>query len=955
MDLQSFLDTLIAKGTLVVARRVPRAQPQNGNPFTIHHTCYQSHADAAQAIAQMAAGPHDVYFALASYQQGFHPNPKTGKKQLRVRDNVAELKALWFDIDFKGDYPDIETALRALHAFEQATGLPFPSIVVSSGHGLHVYWPLVEAVTAERWQRLADALKAAAKAYGLAVDLVCTADACRILRPPGTINHKDPDSLEPVTLRFTNGKTFAYSELESVLTPWLETRRPVVGANSDLTGGVGTTEFPPARFDEVIKHCGVMQHVVETHGKKSSEPEWKDTLQLLKHCEDGAMWVHPVSDGHPGYSPAATDSKWQQRLENSAGPAKCSTFADHRPAICAKCPHNGFIKSPVLLGAAETQSIDGLPVGWRVGENYNGVEKLVDVKADDKPHREWQRVLRYVPSHLHVTRSITTGNHELSFEIGLGGKSKPWAIALPSGMLGNQHKLSEAMALAGAALKGKEPKEFVDLMASWLQKLQLARRVADVTEHLGWITDEKNDLVGFSAGPATFYSDGRISNDVRAAPEFHNIAIHYKPRGALPPWQTVAKFLAEQDNPAFTTILASAFAAPLLKFTGLPGGILAIVSSASGVGKSSALKTAQAVWGSPTHGINAVNDTSKSVARKLGFLNNLPAFWDELRGHKTIEDFLSLAFQMTQGKERSRLDSAAQLRESATWETMLVVAANDSIFEAMGRGTVGTDAGIVRTFEIFVEPFVTTRNRADIALMFDQLNNNYGYAGRLYAEYIAQNQKDVAARVELVFQTLSVKFGMEAQERFWFAIMASLIVGAELAAKLDLVKINLRTLSKFLVESLVRLRVRSGVARNANDPAEMVAAFMQQYQDRALIVETFPKKYQPSTTYIPTLVGGAPKADKIAYHVSQQEQLMRVPVIDFERWLTSREQSPDSVIRRMQNDKLAKKVRFMLGMGTKYETVQQHCLEINLNLLNARSADSLHLDDSPDSSPPSAP
>lgn len=958
MDLSDFLNTIVPSGRVVVGRRVERRDAPG--EYTIAHSCYKLHSEAAAAIEQMSSGQEDVYYALASYQQGFHLNPKTNKKQLRVRDNVVALKALWFDIDFKGTYPDAKVAVLALRAFSQATALPLPAILVGSGNGLHAYWPLTEPVPLDRWQRLADALKSAAKDRGLAVDLVCTADACRILRPPGTFNWKDPANPKPVEILYTSGKTFEYDRLEAALTPWMAARKPrlstpVTGANSDLTGGLAPREIVATRFDEIIKHCGVMRHVAEVHGKDSLEPEWKDTLQLLKHCEDGELWVHPVSDGHPGYKPDSTDRKWQQRLANTAGPTLCSTFEGYRPAICAKCPHNGFVKTPAQLGTEGVQVVDGLPNGWRVAEKKAGVERLMILdQGEGKTEKEWVRVLRYIPANLRVTRSIVSGRYELMFDVEMQN-SKSWSVTLPGGTLGNVRKLCETLADSGLVFKGREPKDFVDLMASWLQKIQAARRVADVTEQLGWLADG-DKVVGFSTGPTTFYTDGRVRNDVRAAREFAAISRFYEARGGIEPWKRVANFIAGQNNPAFTAILASAFGSPLLKFTGLSGGILAIVSTASGVGKSSALKTSQAVWGSPTHGVNAVDDTPKSVARKLGFLNNLPAFWDELRGRKTVEDFLTLAFQITQGKEKSRLDSSAQLRETATWETMLIVASNESIFDAMGRGTQGSDAGVVRTFEIFVEPFKSDRNRAEISLLFEQLNQNYGHAGRIYAQYLATHYGEVSERVQEMFKQLALVGKMEAQERFWFAIMASLVVGAEIADKLDLVKIDRRTLLAFLMSTLKRLRGRSGETLHATEPAEVAAAFMQAYQDRGLTVDRFPQPRQNTATYLPQILGGSPKADKIAYHVSQEERLLRVPVNEFMRWVDHRGLPPFTIMKRLKDDAGVKTLRCRLGIGTKWELPAQRCLQFSLDAIEAaRSVDSSRPDDSPGSHPEAGP
>jgi hypothetical protein len=958
LTLLEFLELLVPPGMLVAGKLVTRTNADGGEYKTFQHAASRLHTDFEATLRRMDSEKLNTYFALASFKQGFHVSPPDAKgktkKQLRVRTNVDSLKALWLDIDFKGKkgappiYPDAKTAAIALKVFSQATGIPAPSLLVGTGNGLHAYWPFDAPVPLDRWQPLAEALKTAAMEHKLDIDPPRTADACSVLRPIDTSNWKDPANPKAVQVIYTNGKVYPVDEVEAWLLPWIGKARTNyvsstvdVSQYNELTGGLSPPRNEvPARFETIIKHCGVSRMMAETHGKAADEPLWTATLQLLKHCEDGPMWAHPVSDQHPEYTAGETEKKWQYRLANSAGPSLCSTFEMYEPSICSKCPHRGFVKTPIQLGHEDaTPSIDGLPNGWRIAPDRKGIERLMIDAANNS--KEWIKLLRHVPTNLRATRSIVTQRYDLSFDVELEG-SKSWSINLPGSALGNSRKLNETLADYGFVLKEKEAKAFNELMATWLGKLQAARRVADVTEQLGWLVDKQPDgehLVGFACGQSTFYVDGRVRNDVKAARDFGPLAKFYEPKGGLEAWKKVATFLATQNKAAFTAIVAAAFGTPLLRFTGLSGGILSIVSTASGVGKSSALKCSQAVWGSPKDAVNAVDDTPKSVARKLGFLNNLPAYWDELRGRKTVDDFLTLAFQITQGKEKTRLDSSAQLREVSTWETMLVVASNESIFEAMARHGGGSDAGIVRTYEIVIEPFVWQQNKAELSMMFDSLTGNYGHAGRIYAQYLATHPKEVEERVQKRFKSLALAGNMEAQERFWFAIVAILLVGAELAGELDLVKLDVRHLARFLLANIYRLRGRSVDAMSLSQPTEILAAFMGAYQDKALVVERFPAPRANTKTYLPDISGGIPRSDKIVYHVSRSENLLRVARQDLERWLTFRELPVYNILKKFRDDLGAHEMKACLGIGTKWELPPQRIYEFNLGKFGLKAED----------------
>lgn len=936
MKLLEFLEAVVPSGLLVAAKKVT-IDIDGRSVGTFNHALAKSHIELCGAIANLAISKKDTYFALASWKQGFHEDPsgkklKDGrpKKVLRVGSNVDELKALWFDIDFKDGYPDAKGVVLALQAFCTETGIPAPSILIHSGNGIHAYWPLTESIPVKRWQGLAQGLKNAGIEKGLRFDHTCTADSCRVLRPPGTVNWKDPTNPKRVKVLYSRPELFDPAVMEGLLQGFQTAPTRAVSPSGtttvydEFTAGVakGMGAMPPASFEIIQKHCAVSKHIAETHGKDQSEPEWVATLQMLKFCEDADLWVHAVSDGHPGYDANATNEKWHQRLENTAGPTLCSTFESYHPELCKKCPRHGFIKTPLQVGAESTEKVGGHPFGWRTSENGRFTERFMVVQnAEGQNEKKWLKVISYAFENFRTTRSFATNQVEHRLDV-------PGVVndlTIPGEALGNQNKLVEHMALHGVAFRGKEAVAFKELMATWLKTLQDAKHVAEVTEQLGWVVKDKV-YEGFSAGGTTFYADGRIRNDVRTAKEFQAVAKFYEPSGELEPWKKVTAFIAEQNNPAFTALVSSAFAAPILHFTGVSGGILSIVSRESGVGKSSALKASQAVWGSPTHGINAIDDTPKSVARKLGFLHNLPAYWDELRGKAAIEGFLTLAFQVTQGKEKTRLDQSASLREVHTWETMLIVASNDSVFDAMGNFAIGSDAGVARTFEIIVDPYNTSASRAEVAILFEALNLNYGHAGRVYAEYLATNVELVRNRV----QRMRVKLGRATQERpaerFWLAMMASIIVGAQIADECNLMHFDIRTLTSYLVNNMTRLRGRTEQSMASSDPLEILGTYIQQHQDKLLHVDKFPAPRQNTMNYMPEIIGGPPKSAKIIVHMARDEKKVRFARSDFVRWLQSRGM-PESLLTTMMEALGGKETKALLGVGTSYEipTRQRLC------------------------------
>jgi Domain of unknown function (DUF927) len=363
------------------------------------------------------------------------------------------------------------------------------------------------------------------------------------------------------------------------------------------------------------------------------------------------------------------------------------------------------------------------------------------------------------------------------------------------------------------------------------------------------------------------------------------------------------------------------------------------------VGKSSVLKLSQSVWGSPVHAMNSVDDTQKSVAKKIGFLNNLPAYWDELRGRQTVDGFANLVFQLTQGRERSRLDAGANLRGSGTWETMITVASNESIFEAMARRTTGSDAGMVRVFEVeMTEAPKATKSSAEITLLFETLKSNYGHAGRVYAQYLATHVDEIRTAVQNMY--LHIGKDMHSQDRFWVGITALLLIGAAIARKLDLCYIDLDSLRRFLITNTEKLRNRTTTITEEHTMVEVFAEYLRERGDRMLVIDKFhgihpitgdktvsnPRSVQlgggrPPKDYMPQ-IKESPRSEKASIVYAMDDKLIRFSTRDFMMWLAHKELPTYGAVEQLVKDLGAKKMRCVLGVGTRYAGPRVNVMQV---------------------------
>ncbi|MBR2796732.1 MAG: hypothetical protein IKE17_03175 [Clostridia bacterium] len=182
----------------------------------------------AEALALDAQG-FDVFFAvgLAGAPIRERLNPKTGRvtKNPRVSaEDITVLPAYFLDLDTLADSnkEGKRIPMNPSDALERLLALPCPpSACVLSGHGLHAYWllaPMIQ-VNEDNREALASALRAFAHSVAGAIscpDLdTFASEPARVLRVPGTHNHKHGEALPVELAQGCTWKRYSTEELDT--------------------------------------------------------------------------------------------------------------------------------------------------------------------------------------------------------------------------------------------------------------------------------------------------------------------------------------------------------------------------------------------------------------------------------------------------------------------------------------------------------------------------------------------------------------------------------------------------------------------------------------------------------------------------------------------------------------------------------------------------------------------
>lgn len=174
---------------------------KGSNTFTHHVAVSELSAVNAEAYA-LAAARENAYLGIATR------NRDLGRSQRGGKDDLLELSAFFLDIDLDGPEAALAHRAKKLPTLDQALAMleavgPVPNIIIDSGYGLHVYWLLDKPYPCDNsLQRLHTDFQKRywdyAQSQGFHLDH--TANLDRVLRVPGTLNYKIPDSPKAVTI-----------------------------------------------------------------------------------------------------------------------------------------------------------------------------------------------------------------------------------------------------------------------------------------------------------------------------------------------------------------------------------------------------------------------------------------------------------------------------------------------------------------------------------------------------------------------------------------------------------------------------------------------------------------------------------------------------------------------------------------------------------------------------------
>jgi hypothetical protein len=797
----------VAVGKLQKTARKEKLDSLNHIPFQDVDTLIAGLKDL-----QAVSTGKEVYFSPATYAKIKDPN-----NGFRKGDNVLALKSLYVDIDIREEPAfchSYEDAVKDISRFCEETSFPYPWLV-DSGNGIHAYWPLEKELSPVEWDAYSAGFLELVKSVcpRLVADSSRTKDKAALLRLPGFINHKNGRNQKVSVLSEGGG------ELSLSLVPTKEI--DPLGTVADYSH---IDPKDKVAIEHVVSACNWMREYVE-HKETASEPEWYAALAVgrftyIKDPKETYESAMALSTGHPGFNPTETIKKLDQLAKASIGPSTCVRLSELAPDRCRRCPLRGMVNSPVSAGRkiANTDPLDLAVITEPSLEEETIVVSGYEIAPPPAPFffkndqifmnktDSIVRVFDFLVVPINRSKDEYTGQEiaEIAARFPHDGDK---IIRVPMSLLADDKKLGIFLADYGILPDRTYAPHFYRYLVSYIRSIQLSKAAARQYSQLGWRFPDINipEYAEFVLGDMVYTKRGWLAN-TSISPTLAPSKAAATASGSLEEWKRAFSILSDIKGaePLIVTALMG-FAAPLVEFTPY-NGILVNLYGGSGRGKSTAQRFATSIWGVPNERMILTHDNRIPMLNRIGAMRNLPVTFDELT-EMDPEALGTLLYEITggRGKERATVTGVTRANE-ATWKTIILGSSNISIYSKIAKLRAGNNGQAYRVLEFEVSPAV-----AEYAIAIDTaksiIDSNYGMAGRVYAEYLANNVVSVRRKVEETIRAFTKSYQEAPAERFWLVAVATMYVGASIAHELKLHTYDVAGMVNWMVNAMKQVRV----------------------------------------------------------------------------------------------------------------------------------------------------
>jgi hypothetical protein len=925
MNASEFLEKVLAEGNFYCLLALRNGGKQWEDRKQLFFTTHDELLDAA---IDFDADGWDTFYALGSF----------AGKGSRSADLVENVQAFFLDLDIGDDVKKYATrpeAMAALKTFCKEVSLPKP-IIVDSGYGLHVYWPLSEPVPVRKWQVVAAKFKGLVSSMGLRADSAVTSDAARVLRIPSMHNWKgdskvqvnvlcgsDPVSVEDFAKVIGMASIVVPAEDDGTISLFTEAMR----RNNENSFKDIMVKTKAGRGCEQLK-------IIATDQDSTSEPMWRAGLSIAKFCNDGEIAAHKISKGHEGYSPDLTQAKF----DLIKGPYTCTTFDENNAGVCPDCPNWGKIKSPVTLGKkfkeateeevvyAPATELPNAPVLEYVIPTYpkpyfrganGGVYmrlKNADGDVDEKTiyHNDLYVVRRL--KDVELGEAIVMRLH-----LPMDGVSE---FTVPLTSVTSREEFRKQMSMRGVAVTKVE--ELMQYTTTWINELQNASAADEAHRQFGW-PNKKMDK--FILGNQEIHADKVKFNPPSS--QTAGLFPAFEPKGDLQGWIDTVNFYNRDGMELHQYILGTGFGSVLMPFSSLHCAAMHIHSKESGLGKTTAMIAGASIWGNPEELIIQERDTYATKMNRGEMYHNLPLYMDELTNSHGTE-LSDLAYQLTSGRQRGRMTSGAnqERHRGEAWQLLAVTTGNTSLIERISMIKNMPKAEAQRVLECHVKKVhFSTKEETDV--FSKALTENYGWAGVPFVQYVMNNVEEVKQICADMQARVDRLAGLTAENRFWSVHAAMTLAGLHISNNLKLTSFDLPSVEKWIIN---QLRVNKATVDDMSVSIEqMLNDYMSEHFNSMIWIKSTARSGGEQNNGLDSLVipDMMPRANKLVGRYETDLKRAYLLPKPLKEWCGKQQINYTQLVQDLKDKLGAKKKKVRITKGTQMQLPPADCIIVD--------------------------
>jgi hypothetical protein len=280
-------------------------------------------------------------------------------------------------------------------------------------------------------------------------------------------------------------------------------------------------------------------------------------------------------------------------------------------------------------------------------------------------------------------------------------------------------------------------------------------------------------------------------------------------------------------------------------------------------------------------------------------------------------DLSTLAYAVPSGNQKNRMSSNGNKERyrGKPWKFLCVCTSNFSLIQRIGMYKALPKAEALRIIEIRVPDDLANLTKEEQDNFYAGIQNNFGHAGPVYAQYILNNVEECKKVLAFVRKKIDEAANLQADERFWSSMCATTIAGVIIAKKAGLINYDVKLLTKFILGELAKSK--EGNFDFDMNAEQLLSDYMAENYNNILRIKSTDDARKQSTGLDHLILPDAtPRMQLVARYEYDIKKLYLLPK-PFKLWCSKQQIDYSNILEALRSGRTkAMKEKVRLGKGT---------------------------------------